>query len=80
MDFQVSKGDRIAQLLFERIASHPVVAVESLSETIRGAHGFGSSGLNTRSEYADIPSAADADISVGSVTIFDHIKSTVDPI
>ena len=69
LDFHVSKGDRIAQLLLERIASTPVVAVESLPETIRGAQGFGSSGLNTVSEYADIPSAAAADISVESVTI-----------
>ena len=36
LDFHVSKGERIAQLLLERIASPPVVAVESLPETIRG--------------------------------------------
>ena len=54
----------IAQLLLERIASPPVVAVESLPETIRGAHRFGSSGLNTLSECADISSAAAADMSL----------------
>ena len=39
---------------------------------------FGSSGLNTLSEYTDISSAAAADISVESLNIFDHIEGTVD--
>ena len=36
-------------------------------------------GLNTLIEYADIPSAAAADISVESVIISDHTEGTVDP-
>ena len=44
-------------MLLERITSHTVVAVKALPETIRGAQGFGSSGLNTLREYADISSA-----------------------
>ncbi|GAQ92886.1 dUTPase [Klebsormidium nitens] len=43
--FQVRKGDRIAQLILEKIASPPVVEVESLSVTHRGAGGFGSTGV-----------------------------------
>jgi dUTP pyrophosphatase len=40
----VSKGDRIAQLVLERIVTPDVVVVESLDDTARGAGGFGSTG------------------------------------
>ncbi|GAA5834244.1 hypothetical protein JCM11251_000580 [Rhodosporidiobolus azoricus] len=43
-DFQVKSGDRIAQLILERIATPDVQEVASLSETQRGAGGFGSTG------------------------------------
>ncbi|KAK8256360.1 dUTP pyrophosphatase [Phyllosticta capitalensis] len=43
-DFEVKPGDRIAQLVVERIALPEVVAVEQLDETVRGAGGFGSTG------------------------------------
>ncbi|GAA6029566.1 hypothetical protein JCM8097_000941 [Rhodosporidiobolus ruineniae] len=43
-DFQINTGDRIAQLILERIATPDVQEVESLSETVRGAGGFGSTG------------------------------------
>lgn len=42
----IGKGDRIAQLLLERIVTPPVVAVDSLTETLRGAGGFGSTGTS----------------------------------
>lgn len=42
--FDVRKGDRIAQLVLERIATPPVVKVESLEDTQRGDGGFGSTG------------------------------------
>ena len=44
VDFKVSEGDRIAQLVLEKIYTPPVVEVESLSETERGVGGFGSTG------------------------------------
>ena len=44
VDFQVSEGDRIAQLLLEKIYTPPIIEVESLSETERGVGGFGSTG------------------------------------
>lgn len=44
VDFDVKKGDRIAQLICERIAHPNVVEVKSLSETARGEGGFGSTG------------------------------------
>ncbi|KAI8807442.1 mitochondrial deoxyuridine 5'-triphosphate nucleotidohydrolase [Cladochytrium replicatum] len=43
-DFAVAEGDRIAQLILERIAVADVVEVESMDETKRGAGGFGSTG------------------------------------
>ena len=41
-DFVIKKGDRIAQLILERIITPPVKVVSSLTETIRGSGGFGS--------------------------------------
>ncbi|EGU12540.1 putative DUTPase Dut [Rhodotorula toruloides ATCC 204091] len=43
-DFQISTGDRIAQLILERIVTPEPVEVSSLTETARGAGGFGSTG------------------------------------
>jgi dUTP pyrophosphatase len=43
-DFEIKEGDRIAQLILERIASPSVVVVKELSETARGQGGFGSTG------------------------------------
>lgn len=45
-DFEVKKGDRIAQLICERIAYPNLVEVDSLTETARGEGGFGSTGTN----------------------------------
>eukprot|EP00958_Prasinococcus_capsulatus_P023990 scaffold3691_cov394-Prasinococcus_capsulatus_cf.AAC.10 len=43
-DFQVRKGDRIAQLILEKIATPEVVEVSDLDDTVRGEGGFGSTG------------------------------------
>lgn len=42
--FEISAGDRIAQLLVIRADVTPVVEVGELSDSARGAGGFGSSG------------------------------------
>ncbi|PHH64376.1 hypothetical protein CDD82_1774 [Ophiocordyceps australis] len=42
--YQVQEGDRIAQLVLERIVTPDVVEVEQLDESVRGAGGFGSTG------------------------------------
>lgn len=42
----VHQGDRIAQLVLERIATPPVVEVDELDKTIRGSGGYGSTGDN----------------------------------
>ncbi|KAF2750585.1 dUTP diphosphatase [Sporormia fimetaria CBS 119925] len=43
-DFEVKVGDRIAQLIVEKIVMPEVVVVEKLDESVRGAGGFGSTG------------------------------------
>jgi len=42
--FEVSAGDRIAQLVLIRLEPAPLEEVESLEETARGLGGFGSTG------------------------------------
>ena len=43
-DFVVNIGDRIAQLILEKISTPDVVIVEDLDDTGRGSGGFGSTG------------------------------------
>ncbi|CAM1506726.1 Fc.00g063670.m01.CDS01 [Cosmosporella sp. VM-42] len=45
-DFEIKEGDRIAQLVLERIYTPEVVEVQELEESVRGAGGFGSTGHN----------------------------------
>lgn len=45
-DFHIKAGDRIAQLVLERISTPPVEEVDDLDATQRGAGGFGSTGRN----------------------------------
>ncbi|EER29366.1 deoxyuridine 5'-triphosphate nucleotidohydrolase, putative [Coccidioides posadasii C735 delta SOWgp] len=44
VDFTVNEGDRIAQLVLERIYTPEIQVVEQLEESVRGAGGFGSTG------------------------------------
>lgn len=43
-DFEVKHGDRVAQLILERVHMAPVRQVDDLEATVRGAGGFGSTG------------------------------------
>jgi dUTP pyrophosphatase len=45
VDFEVKVGDRIAQLIIEKIVTPNVMEVEDLDATVRGAGGFGSTGV-----------------------------------
>ncbi|KAK4796646.1 hypothetical protein SAY86_028972 [Trapa natans] len=45
VDFEVKAGDRIAQLIIEKIVTPDVVEVGSLDSTERGEGGFGSTGV-----------------------------------
>lgn len=44
-DFIVTKGMRIAQLVFQKLPEIKIVSAESLDNTVRGTGGFGSTGL-----------------------------------
>ena len=43
-DFEIKRGDRIAQLVLERYETPPVKEIEIIEETERGSGGFGSTG------------------------------------
>ncbi len=43
-DFRVVRGDRIAQLVVQAVETLNIVEVESLNDSDRGEHGFGSTG------------------------------------
>ena len=47
-DFTVNVGDRVAQLVLEKICMADAVEVEELTETERGAGGFGSTGVSAQ--------------------------------
>mgnify|MGYP003386127022 CR=1 FL=1 len=53
VDFEIKRGDRIAQLVLERISMANVVEVTELNETDRGAGGFGSTGVSATSSATD---------------------------
>ena len=44
-DFIIRTGDRIAQLILERIADEPIIVTQELSDSSRGNKGFGSTGV-----------------------------------
>ncbi|XP_057808195.1 deoxyuridine 5'-triphosphate nucleotidohydrolase-like [Salvia miltiorrhiza] len=45
VDFEVKVGDRIAQLMIEKIVTPEVAEVDDLDSTARGSGGFGSTGV-----------------------------------
>lgn len=40
----ISNGDRIAQMVFQKVEQVDLISVENINETVRGASGFGSTG------------------------------------
>ena len=46
-DFEVKMGDRIAQLILEKISTPEVEEVSGLDSTVRGSGGFGSTGMQS---------------------------------
>ena len=44
-DFSIARGDRIAQMVIQQLSDVQLVAAEQLSDTSRGAGGFGSTGV-----------------------------------
>ena len=49
-DFEVKMGDRIAQLILEKIDTPPVEEVQGLDDTVRGTGGFGSTGVKSSND------------------------------
>ena len=45
-DFEVNMGDRIAQIIFEKIKTPPIKELDSLEGTDRGTGGYGSTGTS----------------------------------
>ncbi len=45
LDFVVSRGMRIAQMIIAKYAQAEIIEVENLDETVRGTSGFGSTGI-----------------------------------
>ncbi len=60
-DLKIAPGDRIAQLILEKIAIADVVEVDSLADTARGAGGFGSTGGHA--SIAEVTRVADTPCS-----------------
>ena len=50
VDYEVKVGDRIAQLILERISMADCVEAEELFDTERGVGGFGSTGVQGAAE------------------------------
>ena len=44
--FEITRGMRIAQLVVQRVELPDFVEVDELDETVRGAGGYGSTGVN----------------------------------
>ena len=49
-DFEIKMGDRIAQLILEKIDTPEVEEVQGLDETVRGIGGFGSTGVKGKND------------------------------
>ena len=49
-DFEVKMGDRIAQLILEKISTPEVEEVSALEDTVRGSGGFGSTGVKGKND------------------------------
>jgi dUTP pyrophosphatase len=45
-DFEIKKGQKIAQLLIQRVERPDIEEVDELGDTSRGARGFGSTGVH----------------------------------
>ena len=61
--FDIKVGDRIAQLILERISTPAVEEVDSLDDTARGEGGFGSTGIKALSPSAGEVAAAPAAVA-----------------
>lgn len=68
-DFVIQRGDRVAQLVLERISMADAVEVDELAGSERGADGFGSTGINAAG--LQLPSVTDGDQENKKIKISD---------
>ncbi|KAI9339945.1 dUTPase-like protein [Obelidium mucronatum] len=53
LDFEIKEGDRVAQLILEQCCIAEIDNVEQLDDTVRGAGGFGSTGVRKNEEVSE---------------------------
>ena len=53
-DLEARMGDRIAQLILEKIDAPPVEEVQGLGDTVCGSGGFGSTGVKSGNDIGRI--------------------------
>jgi dUTP pyrophosphatase len=68
-DFVVTKGDRIAQLILEKVCMAEAVEVKELDDTQRGVAGFGSTGVQTKKQRTISPTNTTSDEGDGGKDI-----------
>jgi dUTP pyrophosphatase len=72
LDFEIHKGDRIAQMILEKISLVDAIEVEELDDTERGAAGFGSTGVSSKKQRTITPLN---DILAENVTVDDTLSN-----
>jgi dUTP pyrophosphatase len=61
--FQIEPGDRIAQLIVEKIEDNVIISIEkSLENTNRGGQGFGSTGVKIETEEESVDESEDESV------------------
>lgn len=75
--YLIRKGDRIAQAVIAPVAAATFTQVDELSETERGAGGFGSTGVRVQTPLTGIP-MLDADIRDAAKRIADAVMREMD--
>ena len=80
-DFVVNMGDKIVQLIFERIKTPELKETNELEETGRGSSGYGSAGVSTNKTEINAVSKVRATPSdeINSVEMKDKISSDQEP-
>ena len=81
-DFAVEPGDRVAQLILEKVDMATVTAVTELPDTARGEGGFGSTGVSdaVAQETASTPAAEASSIASGSLLVNRLTEAAVLPV
>ena len=72
-DFCINMGDRIAQLIFEKIKTPMIKEMNELGDTDRGNKGYGSSGMST----AINEDLKDSTNNINSITVQEPKTKTV---